>query len=399
MSLAAIMMLSMVNVAAVVTFPRLSRVRHMPLEALQVTADRKRSFAPLCPPRMQTAHLRVRVHPMAHDRRRFFHPRTTTLRALASSPEPASSPELSREPVRRSRTMPRLSPYESALQSSDSPFRAWPRLNDGVAAEMAGVSRRQRLELSKPPLDALFAGDTLQAKLSRALAERRALDRKEFFETWEFFSQARGSLRCAPAESTDPPPPGTHANSSANSSGAGTLVEVAGGHGLFAVLCAVFEYRRFSKVLIIDRRQPPAFGTILEAAAAVAPWISDRISYIEGDFTTDVGDTLDGAAVACIHGCNSLTDRVIETAAMGGAESIVCMPCCYAHADAAEAAPRALRRSLGVALAADIHRTYNLEAACYDVSWRHIPSVITPMNRILLARRSARATRRPGGRA
>ena len=37
MSLAAIMMLSMVNVAAVVTFPRLSRVRHMPLEALQVT--------------------------------------------------------------------------------------------------------------------------------------------------------------------------------------------------------------------------------------------------------------------------------------------------------------------------------------------------------------------------
>ena len=209
MSLAAIMMLSMVNVAAVVTFPRLSRVRHMPLDALQVTADRKRSFAPLCPPRMQTAHLRVRVHPMAHDRRRFFHPRTTTLRALASSPEPASSPELSREPVRRSRTMPRLSPYESALQSSDSPFRAWPRLNDGVAAEMAGVSRRQRLELSKPPLDALFAGDTLQAKLSRALAERRALDRKEFFETWEFFSQARGSLRCAPAESTDPPPPDT----------------------------------------------------------------------------------------------------------------------------------------------------------------------------------------------
>ena len=97
---------------------------------------------------------------------------------------------------------------------------------------------------------------------------------------------------------------------------------------------------------------------------------------------------LHGAAVACVHGCSSLTDTVIKTATEGGAESIVCMPCCYAHSESAEAAPRALRRSLGVALAADIQRTYNLEAARYDVTWRHIPSTITPMNRMLCARRA-----------
>mmetsp|Transcript_21144 Transcript_21144/g.62737 ORF Transcript_21144/g.62737 Transcript_21144/m.62737 type:complete len:100 (-) Transcript_21144:58-357(-) len=64
------------------------------------------------------------------------------------------------------------------------------------------------------------------------------------------------------------------------------------------------------------------------------------------------------------------------------------MPCCYGHSLAAQAAPLALRKSLGVALAADVQRTFTLEAAGYAVQWRHVPAACTPMNRILIARRT-----------
>lgn len=76
---------------------------------------------------------------------------------------------------------------------------------------------------------------------------------------------------------------------------------------------------------------------------------------------------------------------MIAAASSASCASIGVMPCCYAHV--AEDAPRALRRSLGVALAADVHRTYTLEGLGYDVKWRAIPSSITPLNRLLLARR------------
>ena len=50
-----------------------------------------------------------------------------------------------------------------------------------------------------------------------------------------------------------------------------------------------------------------------------------------------------------------------------------------------------------VAGAADVHRTYTLEGTGYRVVWRHIPSAITPMNRLLVARRrrDKRRDRRP----
>ena len=82
---------------------------------------------------------------------------------------------------------------------------------------------------------------------------------------------------------------------------------------------------------------------------------------------------------------------MLAAATVAGAESIAVMPCCYAHAAAAEAAPRALRMAAGVAVAADVQRTYTLEAAGYDVGWKHIPAAVTPMNRVLVARRRRRA--------
>lgn len=229
-------------------------------------------------------------------------------------------------------------------------FKAWPALNDDARASAVGVGRRNRLDLRLEPLSALFEGDGLQARLARALASRRAVDRKEFFETFEFFTQVRSSLRPSAASA--------HAGNS-------TLVDVAGGHGLLALLFAVFEWRRFQRVLVVDTVRPASFDKVLAAGLEVAPWAT--VEYCSGPtadmFVSGMGERHlpSGAAVACVHGCNTLTDAVIDAAASAECESLAVMPCCYGAVAEKAGAPRALRTSLGVALAADIQRTYTLE--------------------------------------
>ena len=249
-------------------------------------------------------------------------------------------------------------------QQSDARFKAWPTLNESIAAAAAaGVSKRARIELGSPPLDALWPGSSLAERFSRELAARHAVDRKEFFESWEFFAQARSGLHSA--------------------AGCGTFIELAAGHGLLGVLVALFEPRRFPHVILADRRRPASFDAVLEAAAAVSPSVVERIEYVEEDFlggSSSGGAKLlpRGAAVACVHACKSLTDAIIQArrppvpidtpavtllvhccctavtllfqyyyttvptplqaASDAGVESVVCMPCCYGHSAAAEKA-------------------------------------------------------------
>ena len=62
----------------------------------------------------------------------------------------------------------------------DAKFKAWPALNDESLWLSVGVTSRSRLQADLK-VEALFRGDTLQARFSRALADRKAVDRKEFF--------------------------------------------------------------------------------------------------------------------------------------------------------------------------------------------------------------------------
>lgn len=50
--------------------------------------------------------------------------------------------------------------------------------------------------------------------------------------TFRFFERTKDNLKC--------------------SNGAKTLVEVAGGHGLLGILCAIFKKERFDQVVIAD---------------------------------------------------------------------------------------------------------------------------------------------------
>ncbi|MFT7633794.1 MAG: hypothetical protein ACI87E_004852, partial [Mariniblastus sp.] len=84
------------------------------------------------------------------------------------------------------------------------------------------------------------------------------------------------------------------------------------------------------------------------------------------------------------HACGILSDLCIEIAIKSGGP-IAILPCCYPKS--ACEAPLALQNALGLAKAFDVDRTYRLEAAGYQVRWAEIPAAITPMNRIIYARR------------
>ena len=58
------------------------------------------------------------------------------------------------------------------------------------------------------------------------------------------------------------------------------------------------------------------------------------------------------------------------------------MPCCYGRT--ADDAPQGVRQHLGKEMAADVGRSFRLQAAGYRVDWDHVPAAITPMNRILI---------------
>lgn len=254
---------------------------------------------------------------------------------------------------------------------ADAAFRAWPALNDEATRRSVNAGRRYRLHLREDALDAdadptlsLFSGDTLMGRFALALAQRKAVDRKEFFEACEFFARVRSHLQA--------------------DTGVRTLYDIAGGHGLVGTLAAMLKRDEFERVVVADPRRPKAFDAVVGAAVDVAPWVEGRVVHEQ----SKVGPRAPlprGCAVACVHGCRGLTDKIIAAAAEADARSVALMPCCYQQT--AAHAPDALRGALGVPLAADVHRTYRLEQLGYAVIWRAIPPSITPMNRILLAHR------------
>lgn len=234
---------------------------------------------------------------------------------------------------------------------SDVRFKVFPQL---AAPELAGMIRsKHRLgEVARE----VFAGDRLEDRLVRALADRRVLTVKEVAESFELWKRVRRRVRRP------------------------VMVDLCCGHGLTGVLFAVFE-RSVERVILVDHRQPASVQAVLEAAAEVAPWSVEKLSYWEQPLS-EVRERLPaGAGVVGVHACGEQTDRVLDLALAGGGPVAV-MPCCYRSAR--RRGPVGVAETLGTSLAIDVHRSYRLDAAGLRVDWTEIPESVSPMNRILI---------------
>ena len=140
--------------------------------------------------------------------------------------------------------------------------------------------------------------------------------------------------------------------------------------------------REVERVVLVDRTRPPSAGAVLDAAAAVAPWVAPKVEWREERL--GAAPLPAGASVVAVHACGLKTDHAMESAIEAGG-AFAALPCCRPHRR--HPAPESLKNALGPDVAIDVHRTYALESAGYRVAWREIPGAITPMNRTLVATR------------
>jgi hypothetical protein len=233
----------------------------------------------------------------------------------------------------------------------DAPFKALRALNCPDGHRLA----RQRHRLL-PELLPWFRGDPWIERLAARIAEQRIVDVKELCESVELHARVHRRLR------------------------APVMADLCCGHGLTGLLFALLE-REVTEVYLIDRRRPASHDQLLQALDTMAPWVRPKVRYVEAPLKTAASVLPRGASLLGLHACGGRTDDCLRLAiALRGPVAV--MPCCYGQTT--PDAPRALRSALGRRLSSDIHRTYRLVEAGYEVEWSAIPRAVTPMNRILI---------------
>jgi len=182
----------------------------------------------------------------------------------------------------------------------------------------------------------------------RAIASQRILSIKELMETFEFFARTRKTTK------------------------ANCVADLCCGHGLLGLLFAIFE-RKVERVILVDKIEPESRTKLIASREAKLDTVQDQLPV--------------GCSVVSAHACGVLSDRCIDIAIKIEGRLAI-LPCCYPKSSCD--APPAIQTEFGLKAAYDIDRTYRLQSAGYLVRWMEIPTEITPMNRILIARRSNR---------
>jgi hypothetical protein len=205
----------------------------------------------------------------------------------------------------------------------------------------------------KPTTARHFPGDSLFERVARSLCEASCIPRKELFESWEVARRVRRRFR------------------------GGRVVDVAGGHGLVSHLLVLLDDTSPS-ALCVDTRIPASAPKIAAQLAATWPRLAGRVTYEERPFDDVALQASD--LVVSTHACGSLTDRVLRRAAEARARVAV-LPCCH---DESTCETGALDGWIDASLAIDVVRARRLADRGYAIHTQHIPSSITPKNRLLL---------------
>ena len=199
----------------------------------------------------------------------------------------------------------------------------------------------------------VYAGDTLFARIARAVCRAGTLPAKELYEAWEVARRVRRRYR------------------------GDRVVDMACGHGLLAHIMLLLDDSS-PKALAVDKAVPPNAGRLSEALCATWPRLRGRIRYITSPLEA-VALCPDDLVVSS-HACGTLTDIIIERSVQAGAR-IAVLPCCH---DLKRSDTGGLEGWLDGPLAVDVARAARLRQAGYAVTTQHIPSEITPQNRLLM---------------
>ena len=216
-----------------------------------------------------------------------------------------------------------------------------------MSFDPASRSRLSRHDLHR------FTGDTLFARVARALCEADCVPRKELFEAWEVARRARRRFR------------------------GGRVLDLACGHALVAQLMLLLDDTSPS-ALAVDSKLPPSAFRVAECLSAGWPRLAGRVTLLQAEL--DSVAAVSGDVLVSCHGCGRLTDDVIDKALTARA-GVVVLPCCQATG---KCDLGGLAGWLDPALAIDVTRAAKLRAAGYRVHTQTIPAEITPKNRLLL---------------
>ena len=241
------------------------------------------------------------------------------------------------------------------ISPSQNRFRFFPQLNNLADPRWL----RSNAKLSEKNATAHFSSDSLQDTLIRAIANQRVLSIKEIIETFEFVARVRKTIK------------------------ADCVADLCCGHGLLGLLFATFE-RKVNHVILLDKFEPENRAKLIATTSTVAPWIVNKVESKLAEIESAQALLPQGCSIISAHACGVLSDRCIEVA-IDKESQLAILPCCYPKS--ACDAPLAIRTAFGLSAAYDIDRTYRLEDAGYLVRWMEIPKLITPMNRILVARK------------
>lgn len=199
-----------------------------------------------------------------------------------------------------------------------------------------------------------FPGETLFARVARAVAEADCLPRKELFESWEVARRTRRDFR------------------------GGDVVDLACGHGLVAHLLLLLDDTS-PVAFAVDRRLPPSAARVSDALSRAWPRLRGRVRLVEGRI--DDVDVPPGSTVVSAHACGPLTDEVLARAVAARARVAV-LPCCH---DERRCDTGGLEAWMDVSLAIDATRVARLRGSGYRARAVSIPSDVTPKNRLILA--------------
>jgi hypothetical protein len=215
---------------------------------------------------------------------------------------------------------------------------------------MIKKSSKSRLTVKQ---SAVYTGETLFARIARAVCRAGTLPAKELYEAWEVARRVRRRYRGA------------------------RVVDMACGHGLLAHIMLLLDDSS-PEALAVDTVIPQNAGRLSQSLCSTWPRLRGRIHYLAAPLE-DVALHPDDVVVSS-HACGRLTDQIIERSIQAGARMAV-LPCCH---DLARADTGGLAGWVDGPLAVDLTRAARLRHAGYAVTTQLIPGEITPKNRLLM---------------